>query len=146
MTSEGAEKPAGWSGFARFNMDELAALQPGLTVLMPLVGQRYWKLYYAAKAGNWEMALYQVQQIRELMETGAFTRPQYKNDLQSFMEGYLEPIEDAIADKDWSAFDEAFSDGIAGSKMYHDKNERPYIRWKLPDHPPPGIEMVPPDS
>ena len=67
MANEGTEKPTGWSGFAHFTLDDLAALQPGLTVLMPLVGQRYWKLYYAAKAGSWDMALYQAPQVRELM-------------------------------------------------------------------------------
>lgn len=146
MANDGTEKPTGWSGFARFSLDDLAVLQPGLTILMPLVGQRYWKLYYAAKAGSWDMALYQSQQVRELMETGMITRPDYAKDLEAFMEGYLEPIEEAIEEKNWEAFEEAYNDGIVGSKMYHDKNERPYIAWKLPDQPPADLEMNPDDS
>ena len=140
------EKPSGWSGFARFTIDDLAALQPGLTIIMPLVGQRYWKLYYAAEAGNWDLAFYQLQQVQDLMETGMVTRPQYAKDLQAFMEGYLEPIEEAIEDRDWTAFQEAYNDGIIGSRMYHDRNKRPYIRWKLPDYPPPDLDSTPMDS
>ena len=143
MTAEGTEKPTGWSGFAHFSIDDLAVLQPGLTILMPFVGQRYWKLYYAAKAEDWELALYQAQQIRELMDTGMILRPEYAKDLEAFLEGYLEPIEEAIEDQDWTAFEEAYNDGIAGSKMYHDKNKRSFIRWKLPDYPPPELEMGP---
>jgi hypothetical protein len=141
MTNEGTDEPSGWSGYARFTVDDLAVLQPGLTTLMPMVGQRYWKLYYAAKAGNWEMALYQLQQVRELMETGMITRPEYEKDLEAFIEGYMGPIEEAIEQKDWSAFEEAYNDGIIGSKMYHDKNKRPYIVWKVPDHPPPDLDF-----
>ena len=143
---QGGEQSTGWSGFARFTLDELATLQPGLTILMPLVGERYWKLYYAARAENWDMALYQAQQVRELMETGIITRPEHSKDLQAFLEGYLELIEEAIEEQDWDVFEEAYSDGIIGSKMYHDKNDRSYIRWKLPDYPPPGLDMSPEDS
>ena len=146
MANEGTEKPTGWSGFARFTLDDLAVLQPGLAVLMPLVGQRYWKLYYAAKAGSWDMTLHQAQQVRELMETCMITRPEYAKDLEAFLEGYLEPIEEAIEEKDWEAFEEAYNDGIIGSKMYHDRNERSFITWKLPDYPPPDLEMNPSDS
>ena len=127
MANEGTEKPTGWSGFARFTLDDLAVLQPGLTVLMPLVGQRYWKLYYAAKAGSWDMTLYQAQQVRELMETAMITRPEYAKDLEAFLEGYLEPIEEAIEEKDWEAFEEAYN---AARPRHPARSENwPALRW-----------------
>src|SRR5207302_1242773 len=35
-------------------VDEIAAMQPGMARLMDELSRRYWVLYYAAKAGNWE--------------------------------------------------------------------------------------------
>ena len=146
MPDETTEPLSGWSGYARFTVDDLAVLQPGLTTIMPMVGQRYWKLYYAAKAEDWDMALYQLKQVRELMEMGMVTRPDHASDLESFLEGYLEPIEEAVEDRDWAAFEAAYNDGIAGSTMYHDKNDRGYIRWKIPDDPPPDLKFEPSGS
>ena len=65
---------------------------------------------------------------------------------RAFLEGSLEPIEEAIEEQGWSALEEACDDGIIGSQMYHVKNERPYIMPKLPDYPPPDLQMNPSGS
>src|SRR3954464_10345519 len=43
-----------WSGHREMTIDEIATIQPGLARIMPEVGQRTWKLYYAAKEEHWE--------------------------------------------------------------------------------------------
>ena len=43
-------------------------LQPGLARIMPEVGDRTWKLYYAAQAENWPLAAFQAKEIRGLMD------------------------------------------------------------------------------
>ena len=60
MATEETTQPMGWNGKRYLSMDDLALIQPGLARLMPDIGQRYWKLYYAAKAGNWVMAKFQL--------------------------------------------------------------------------------------
>ncbi len=70
MSTQDASKPVGWSGKTYLSIDDLAVIQPGLARLMPEIGQRYWKLYYSAKAGNWTLANFQLGEVRVLMELG----------------------------------------------------------------------------
>ena len=41
----------------------MATIQPGLARIMPEIGARTWKLFYAAKAQNWPMAKFQYKEI-----------------------------------------------------------------------------------
>ncbi len=67
-----------WSGHREMTLEDIAVIQPGLGRIMPEIGIRTWKLYYAAKAGNWPLAKFQLKEVRGLMELGAFTRPKYE--------------------------------------------------------------------
>ena len=44
-----------WSGHRQMTMEDLARIQPGLGRIMPEVGDRTWKLYYAPRlrTGPW---------------------------------------------------------------------------------------------
>ncbi len=41
-----------WTGHREMTVEEIGMIQPGLARIMPEVGQRTWKLYYAAKEGH----------------------------------------------------------------------------------------------
>ena len=97
-------------------IDELSIIQPGLARIMPEVGARTWKLYYAAKAGNWENAIWQWKETRGLFELAGFVRPK---------------------------LEKAFHDAIASANAWHDKKDKPFIKWKLPDFPPPDLDFTP---
>ena len=142
MSTDDAAKPQGWSGKSYLSIDDLAVLQPGLARLMPEVGQRYWKLYYAAKAGNWVLANFQMGEISVLMEMGIITRPKYTEHLETFIKDDLGAIEAAIKAKDWKAFEAAFDQGIRNANDYHKLNDKEYIVWKLPDYPPPDLDLA----
>jgi RNA:NAD 2'-phosphotransferase (TPT1/KptA family) len=60
------------NGKWEMGIDAIAAVQPGLARIMPEIGTRTWKLYYAAKARNWENAMYQWKETKGLFELGAF--------------------------------------------------------------------------
>ena len=137
------DKPVGWNGKTYLSIDDLAVLQPGLARLMPDVGQRYWKLYYAAKAGNWVLADFQLGEIKVLMEIGMVTRPKYIEDLEAFIAEDLAAIEDGIKTKDWEKVDVSFREGIKNANDYHKKHDKEYIVWQLPDYPPPDLNMAP---
>ena len=143
MSTDDATKPVGWSGHRQFTIDDLAVLQPGLARIMPEVGQRYWKLYYSAKAGNWTLAKFQLGEIRELMEMGMITRPKYEEHLETFMNEDLGTIEASIKAQDWKAFEEAFHQGVRNANDYHQLNDKGFIVWKLPDYPPPDLDLTP---
>ncbi len=132
-----------WSGHREMTLEEVAVIQPGLARIMPEVGDRTWKLYYAAKEGHWELAKFQWKEIQELMELGSFTRPKHEDALQQFMTEDWAPVGKAIDNQDFYTLEEAFSKAIEQANAYHELKDRPYIRWRLPDHPPPDIEMKP---
>ena len=143
MSTEETNKPVGWSGKTYLSIDDLAVIQPGLARIMPEIGQRYWKLYYAAQAGNWVLAEFQLGEIRELMELGMITRPKYQEHLETFVKEDLDAIEDAIKVKDWEKVEVAFHQGVRNANDYHKLNDKEFIVWKLPDYPPPDLDLTP---
>jgi len=132
-----------WTGHREMTVEELAVIQPGLGRIMPEIGQRAWKLYYAAKAENWPLAKFQWKEIRELMELGAFTRPKHEEALRKFMAEAWPGVGQALENEDFAAFEEAFHKAIEQANAYHELKEKPYIRWKLPDQPPPDLDLTP---
>ena len=132
-----------WSGHREVSLEDLAVIQPGLGRIMPEIGARTWKLYYAAKAGNWPLAKFQLKEVRGLMELGAFTRPKYEENLGEFLEQRWKPLEDAIVREDFKAFDALFHEAIESANAYHELRDKPYIRWKLPETPPPDLDLTP---
>ena len=143
MSTEDTTKPTGWSGHRYYSMDDLAILQPGLARIMPEIGQRYWKLYYAAKLGNWTVANFQLGEIRELMELGTITRPKYEEDLETFIKDDLGALEAAIKTQDWEKTQELFHQGVRDANDYHKSNNKGFLVWKLPDYPPPDLDLTP---
>src|SRR5437870_10214225 len=93
-------------------VDELAAMQPGMARLMDELSRRYWVLYYAAKAGNWELAGYMERESEKILQTASLARPKYRDDLASFDRERLGPIARAVGAKDWRTFDSACHRGI----------------------------------
>lgn len=132
-----------WTGHRDMSLEDVATIQPGLGRIMPEIGQRTWKLYYAAKAENWPLATFQAKEIKGLMELGAFTRPKHEDALNQFMEENWKPLQDAVNKKDFRAFEDAFHKAIEAANAYHELKEKPYIVWKLPDAPPPDLELRP---
>ncbi|MGH7788595.1 MAG: hypothetical protein ACRERC_17120 [Candidatus Binatia bacterium] len=132
-----------WSGKNSMTVEDMATIQPGLARLMPEVGARTWKLFYAAKAENWPMAKFQYKEIIGLMELGAFMRPKHEEALNQYLEENWKPLATAIEQKDFTAFKHAFDAAIDMANAYHELKEKPYIRWKLPDTPPPDLDLTP---
>lgn len=124
-------------------IDELAIIQPGLARIMPEVGQRTWKLFYAAKAGNWENAMWQWKETRGLFELAGFVRPKHEDALNEYMEKDWSKLEGPIKAKDFAAFEKAFHAAIESANAWHDQKEKPFIKWKLPDFPPPDLDLTP---
>ena len=132
-----------WTGKSELTIEDIAMLQPGLARIMPEVGQRTWKLYYAAKAGNWPLAKFQYKEVRGLFEMGAITRPKHADALNEFMEQGWKDVGEAVDRKDFEAFEAAFHRSIEAANAYHELKEKPYLIWKLPDAPPPDLQMEP---
>jgi hypothetical protein len=131
------------NGKKQMTIDEIAVVQPGLARIMPEIGNRTWKLYYAAKAGNWANAMYQWKETKALFELGAFMRPKHEDAIEEYLRDSWPPLEAAIKAKDFAAFQTAFDRAIDDANAWHEKKEKPYIRWVLPNFPPPDLDLKP---
>jgi hypothetical protein len=132
------------NGARKLSLDELGRTQAGMGRLMPEVGARVWKLWYAAEARNWPLAKYELEEAVSLMKLGAFVRPKYDRTMTRFLTDDLAPVAQAIEDADWVAFQAAFDQMVEAANGYHGVYNKGFIRWRLPDHPPPDLDLTPP--
>src|SRR6266704_2370714 len=121
------------TGKSSFGLDELGHIQPGLARIMPEIGARIWKCYYAGKAGNQPLARFQLKEAVNLMEKGAFLRPKYAENMEKFIANEVAAVKKAIEDQDWDGFENAFRQMVEGANAYHDVYDKPFLRWKIPD-------------
>ena len=124
-------------------VDEIAEMQPGMSRLMDELSHRFWVLYYAAKAGNWDAARYMERESEKLLTIMGRARPKYAADLDAFAKGELARIAAAIAGKDWAAFEDAYRGAVHASDVYHEKYNKGFLRFRLPDHPPEWFDLTP---
>ena len=105
---------------------------------------RYTNMFYAAKGGNWDLAAYMLKEALEIQEVGETTRPARAAALKGFEETFLTPIGDAIAAKDFAAFETAFNAGIGGCNGCHAAQGFRFIKYVLPAAPPMPLSTSPP--
>jgi hypothetical protein len=127
----------------RLELEELTSLQPGLARLMPEIGARYWKCWYAARAENWPLAIWQLKEMRKLMRLGEVTRPKYTDDLEEFVHEHVEPLMLALEEQDLALFERAFHEAVDAANDLHRRWTKPWIVWKLPADPPPDLDLTP---
>jgi hypothetical protein len=60
-----------------FSLSDLGHLLPGMAEVMPLIGERIWKCYYAGKAQNRPLSRFQLAEAVNLMEKGAQVRREH---------------------------------------------------------------------
>lgn len=131
------------TGKSHLTLEELGHVQPGMARIMPEVGARIWKCYYAGKAKNKPLAKFQLKEAVNLMEIGVLLRPKYTDNMYKFIEEQCEAVKQAIEQEDWDAFDAVFDEMIEHANAYHELYDKPYLRWKIPSEPPPDLDMTP---
>src|SRR5262249_7504088 len=114
----------------------LANIQPGLGTVMMEYGARWTNTYYAAKAGNWDLAAYQIKEALEIQEVGETTRPKRADALKTCDTAYMPRISEAIKAKDFGKFEAALKAGTKGCNGCHSSQGFAYIEYKLPAAPP----------
>ena len=108
------------TGKGEFSLSELGHLMPGMAEIMPLVGGRIWKCYYAGKAQNKALARFQLSEAVNLMEKGAFLRPKYAENMEKFLTGEVADLSKAIESEDWDASSGFRRDGRRGQRVPRD--------------------------
>ncbi len=132
----GAYAASDWlTGSTEEKLTTLAGIQPGLGTVMVEYSNRYTNTYYAAKAGNWDLAAYMLKEALEIQEVGETTRPARAQALKLFEDAYLGKLDDAIKAKDFAQFETAFNNGVKGCNGCHTSQGFPFIEYQLPDTP-----------
>ncbi len=131
------------TGKGTFALSELGSLMPGMAEIMPLVGARIWKCYYAGKAGNRALARFQLKEAVNLMEKGAFLRPKYAENMDKFITDEVGALGKCIEAEDWEGFESAFAAMVDAANAYHELYDKSFLRWKIPDSPPPDLDLTP---
>jgi hypothetical protein len=106
-------------------MDALSLIQPGLGTVMIEYARRMGHVWFAGEAGNWDLAQYQVIEMREIQETAETTRPARAPALKAFESSFLEPLEQATKDKDKAKFESAYRSAIQGCNSCHGSQTSP---------------------
>jgi hypothetical protein len=123
-------------------LSDLGHLLPGMAEVMPLVGERIWKCYYAGKAGNKTLARFQLSEAVNLLEKGAVLRPKYAEDIEIFVNDTVSAVQKCIESGDWAGFEAAFAGMVETANGYHEKYDKGFLRWKVPSEPPPDLDMT----
>jgi hypothetical protein len=100
-------------------LSQIAEIQPGLGTIMIEYAQRMDNLWFAAQKSNWNMVSYQIDEMREIQETGETTRSGRAPLLKAFESGNLDPIAKAAANKDLAAFTTAYDSAIVSCNGCH---------------------------
>ena len=120
-------------------LQQLSDIQPGLGTVMIEYGHRMSAMWFAEQAGNWDLAQYQLIEMREIQEVGETTRPARAAALKSYESSFLDPLEKAIEAKDKAQFETAYNAAIQGCNSCHGSQTSPdfpqsfkFIKVKVP--------------
>ncbi|MBI4607391.1 MAG: hypothetical protein HY726_00095 [Candidatus Rokubacteria bacterium] len=140
------DRPVGKTKHGELSLDEIAGLQPGLSEWMLALAHRVHVMYFACKAGNWPLGMYQLRGIRKILNNATLTRPKYKEALEKFSKEHLDGLDEAMRRRSWEEFDGLIAATIEAADRYHVEWGYPYIRYRIPDHPPGDYLLAPPET
>ena len=119
------------------NSESAPPYTPGLVEFMMTVQSHHSKLWLAGSARNWELADYQVDELKELLEDIAKRVPEYKGTpVGKMIEAVTMPpisdIESAIKNRDGAKFMAAFDKLTAACNACHEAANRSFIVVQRP--------------
>ena len=114
-------------------------LKPGFDDLMTvLVQPRHIKLHAAGIKTNWELAGFELEELRSAFRRAAEAMPSYQdNDVKSAVETFMEPtlrtLGDAIKTGNVQQFAKGYAEVTAGCNACHTFMEHSFIVIRTPD-------------
>jgi hypothetical protein len=120
---------------------QLESSAPGVGEVMSGVQLHFGKLYYAARAANWGLAGFEIDEVKENLEKGAMMRPEENGVhlagvVDAFEQTQIEAMKSAVAQRDTASLFGAYSDAILVCNSCHRNTGRPFIIITVPSAPP----------
>lgn len=115
--------------------------EPGLGEFMAATQLRHAKLWFAGKNRNWELAAYEVDEIKEGLQDAAKFHATVDGIpvaemIKTILDPRLERIEKTVDAKNSAQFASAFDALTDGCNSCHTKAGKPFIRIQRPSEPP----------
>lgn len=126
-------------------VERLKNVVPDQAHAMHDVDYHFTNLWFAATQGHWPLAEFYLNETRSHLRWAVRIIPVRKDNqglevrlediLQSVENGPLKQVEEAIKQKDPTAFTSAYEFTLTGCYGCHKSSEKPYLRPRIPDRP-----------
>jgi hypothetical protein len=116
-------------------------LAPGLGEYMTTIQLHAGKLWFAAKAANWELAQYELDELKETMEAAKALNAEkngikISNVLDSVLQTQVVELDKSIKSKSQSDFQKSYDDTLSACNGCHTEAGFKFIRIIRPSAPP----------
>jgi hypothetical protein len=117
------------------------AYEPGLGEFMTATQLRHAKLWFAGKSNNWDLAAYEIDEIKEGLEDAARLHPAFNGVpvaemIKTIIDPRIERLEKAVERKNSTQFIAAFDELTNGCNSCHAGAGKPFIHIQRPTEPP----------
>jgi len=115
--------------------------EPGLGEFMTATQVRHAKLWFAGKQNNWDLAAYEIDEIKEGLEEAARLHPSFDGVpvaemIKSIIDPRIAELEKAVRAKSIAKFILAFDELTSGCNSCHAGANKPFIRIQRPTDVP----------
>jgi hypothetical protein len=115
--------------------------EPGLGEFMTATQIRHAKLWFAGRQKSWDLAAYEIDEIREGLEEARRLNPTVDGIavaemMKTIIDPRLAELEKAISAKNSDRFTVAFDELTSGCNACHAAANKPFIRIQRPTEPP----------
>jgi hypothetical protein len=116
-------------------------LAPGLGEYMTTIQLHAAKLWFAAKANNWELAAYELHELEETMETVKKLNVEkngvkISNVMDAVLKTQIAQLEDTIKTKNQSQFQKSYDETLSACNGCHTESGHRFIQIVRPTAPP----------
>ena len=105
---------------------------PRLGDIMNTVQTRHQKLWFAGKAQNWQLAAFELRQLKASLTEAVVLYSDLPVSNVATLEGPLQSVSDAITEKDGRKFAKAVGDLTEGCNACHQSVGRGFIVMRIP--------------
>jgi len=115
--------------------------EPGLGEFMAATQLRHAKLWFAGRNRNWDLAAYEVDEIKEGLQDAAKLHPTHEGVpvaemIKTILDPRLDRLEKTVDAKDSAQFSVAFDALTDGCNSCHTRAGKPFIRIQRPSELP----------